>query len=159
MNAHGDRADMICNSPHRAAMLGIKRIIRPDNFAHGFAKRFERIDFKVALHPLQHRSGSFESHAGIDIFHRQRTQIIGRVSDTIELRENKIPDFDFASTAGRVIINFTARPTNAIRSIARGTGWPEVFVFVVSANLFLGQADFIFPNVECFVIVEKNGNA
>ena len=54
----------------------------------------EEIDLVVAVHPLQHRGGAFEPHAGIDRRPGQPAHV--PVGVPVELHEDEVPDLDEA---------------------------------------------------------------
>ena len=43
---------------------------------------------EVRLDALQHGRHAFKSHTRVDILARERTKIVGRIADAIELRED-----------------------------------------------------------------------
>ena len=53
----------------------------------------------VRLDALQHRGHPLEAHAGVDVLARQRAEVVGRVADAVELREDQVPDLDLRRRA------------------------------------------------------------
>ena len=82
-------------------------------------------------------------------------KVVRRVSNSIELGEYEIPDFDFFSL-GVQVKDFRTWTADAIWSTGRRACRPEVIVFTEACNSSGGEADFIVPYIGCFIIVELN---
>ena len=96
---------------------------------------------KIRRHALQHTRGPLQTHAGVDVLARQRMQIVGRIADAIELREDQIPDLDVAAIV-QVIVDLAAGTADAIGSVARRRGRPEVLVLVHPRDSVVGKPTF-----------------
>ena len=113
---------------------------------------------KVGWNVLQNTSRSLQAHTGIDIFAREWPKIIRWFTNTVELSEHEIPDFN-RLTIFQLVIDFTAWAANAVRTQAGSASGPEVFIFFHARDALRWQANFAVPNVGCFIIIFVNGNA
>ena len=99
---------------------------------------------------MDNTSQALQTCTGIDVFARERLEVVRRIPDTVKLREDEVPDFDFAQ--GRMIIDFAARAADTVGTFRRSARRPEVFVFVEVLKAFGGKFDFVEPDGGSFVV-------
>ena len=151
-------ADMVGDAAQTAAVF-VRQILivvflRAD-FRRRVDQRTKRVDVEVRFDALQNGRNAFEAHPGVDVFARERTQVVRRVADAVKLREDEVPNFNFALR--RFVVNFGTRAANAVRAFARGGRRPEVFVFVEVLQFFGRKFDFFEPNFRGFMVVFIDG--
>ena len=91
VNREGAGANMVGDATQTTTVF-IRQVdgvvfLRAD-FRGGLDERTERIDVEVRLDALQHGRHAFKSHTRVDILARERTKVVGRIADAIELRED-----------------------------------------------------------------------
>ncbi len=149
---------MISNAAEAAAVVGFGIVLLFTNLRSCFNQWAQGVDVEIGFDALHDGGHAFQAHAGVDVFARQWTQIVGRIADAIELGEDQVPNFDFA-TVGRADENFAARATDAVGAFAGSAGGPEVIVFTHALKAVGGNFDFVVPNVVGFVVIEINGDS
>src|SRR5581483_11439506 len=107
---------------------------------------------EVALDSLQNCRGPLQAHAGVDVLAGERTEVVRRIADTIELREDQVPDFDRAA-GRRMIENFAAWAADAVGAFARCTGRPEVVVLAHALDPVGSELDVAHPDLCRFVVI------
>ena len=86
----GARADVVRDDPERLVAL----VLGPGQLRGAADEVAEEVDLVVAVHPLQHRGGALEPHAGIDRRLGQPAHV--PVGVAVELHEDEVPDLDEA---------------------------------------------------------------
>ena len=84
-------------------------------------------------------------------------EVVGRVADAIELREDEIPDFDGLAAFG-MVVDFAAGSADAVGALAGGAGGPEVFVFLAALDAIGCEPDVLLPDAGGFVVVDIDGD-
>ena len=151
---NGERAGphVIGDPPQAPAVLGFRLIADVAHLARRLDQRPENVDVEVRIHALQHRRGSLQAHAGVDVAAGQRTEIVGRIAHAIELRENQVPNFHRAEFG--LIINFAARPAHPVGPLAGCVGRPEIFVLAQALQPLGRKFDFVKPDAGRLVVVQ-----
>ena len=132
--------------------IAIRFVLHVADLAGRLDQRAEDVDMIVGFHALQHGGHAFKTHARIDVLAGQRTEVVGRGADAVELREDQVPDLD--RSAGRGDVDFAARPANAVRPLAGGAGGPEVLVLVQPLEAIGRELDLVEPDVGRFFVVQ-----
>ena len=143
---------MIGDPPQPPAVVAVVLVLLAGHFRCRFDDREQIVDVKVRRHTLQHTRGSLQTHAGIDVLARQRVQIVGRIADAIELREDQVPDLDIAAVV-QVKVDLAAGTADTIGTLARRRGGPEVLVLVHPRDAGIRQTDLVLPDSVGFVVV------
>ena len=132
------------------------------DFTDMFHNILNGIHFKQVVYILHNASQSFKSHTCVDVRVLKRGIII--ITVVFKLGEHQIPELyksvTFTSdctvrTAATVFlasvkVDFRARSARAC------TVFPEVIGFAESDNSIRRYADFLCPNIECFVVIFVN---
>ena len=139
----GQRAGphVVGNPPQPPPLFAGRIVFHPADLGRGQHDRPQDVDVVIRVDSLQHRGGPLQPHAGVDVLAGQRTQIVRRIADAVELGEDQIPDFDFAAAVGREI-DFAARSADAVGAAAGGAGGPEIVVLAHPLDFAGGQLDF-----------------
>ena len=157
MDGQAAGADVVGDAAEAAAVVAFRIVFLATDFAGGFDERAERVDMKIRFDALHDRGHALQAHAGIDVFAGERAEIFRRVADAVELREDEVPDFDFAA-AGRMKKDFAARAADSVGAFAGGAGGPEVIVFAHPLNAVGLNFDLVAPDVKGLVVVEIDGD-
>ena len=150
----GERAgaDVVGDAAQAAAVLVGRIVADAADLAGRLDQRAEDVDVEVRLDALQHRGRPLQAHARVDVLARQRAQVVRRIADAVELREDQVPNLDLAE--GRVEIDFAARAADAVGPLAGGVGRPEVLVLAQPLQPLGRQLDLVEPNTGRLVVVE-----
>ena len=113
----------------------------------------------VRLDALHHGGHPLQAHAGVDVLAGQRPEVVRRIADAVELREDQVPDLDRACRwrDGR-----RSRCTGRRRRRGPWLGAPAGQKLSSSPirSMRLGrQADLVVPDVGRFVVVEIDRDA
>ena len=119
------RADVIGDASQAAAGFLAGLIGDAADLAGGLDQRPKDVDVEVRLHALKHRGRPLQAHSRVDVLAGQRAEIVRRIADAIELRENEVPN---STCRVGVIVDFAARTANAVGTLTGGVGGPEVLV-------------------------------
>ena len=151
-------ADVIGDPAHGTTLRRRVLILHADDLTGRLTQRLQDVDLEVAQHALQGGGTAFQTHAGVDVLFRQRLQVVRRVADAVELREDQVPDLDRLRRAGWQVIDFTARTADAVGALRRGGGGPEVLPLVLARDPVGRQLDLVVPDPERLVVVEVDGD-
>ena len=136
---------MVGNPSHAAAIIVTRDVVFATNIGHSQDNRLEDVDVKITVDALQHRTGSFKTHASVNVATGKWTQIVGRHTNAVELRKDKVPYFNIASI-GHFVKDLAAWPTNAIRALRGSAGRPEVIVLAHTSDSRRGHAHLVRPD-------------
>ena len=149
--------NVVGNAAKPSAVVRVVFVVDRTNFCSGLNDWEQAIDVIIRGYVLQYASSSFESHAGVDILARQWSKVIRWIAQAVELREDQIPDLDVFAIV-ELIVDFTARAADAIRTLAGSASWPEVLVLVHVTNARSRQSDLLIPDLGSLLVVFVDGD-
>ena len=118
VDAERDSSSVVGDSSQWPPVVSIEGIVGAHHFAGGLAQGAKAVDFKIAADPLHHRSHPLQAHAGINVLGGQRSEVVGRIANPVELGEDQIPDLHRLALTG-VIKDLAARPADSVGSVGR----------------------------------------
>ena len=148
---------MVGDAANSAAVIIIWQIPPLAGFCHGLDQWQQDVNMKVAVDPLQHGGGSLEAHAGVDIPARQRFEILRRIANAVELREDEVPDLDIAAI-GHPVEDFATGPADPVRPLRGCTGRPEIVILAHPGDPVGRHPDLVRPDAVSLVVIVVNGD-
>ena len=152
MDGKSAGSQMIGDPPQTPPRLARRVVLGSTDLGNGLDNRAQNVDVIVRVHALQNCRCAFQAHAGINVLAGERPEIIGRIADTIELREDKIPDLNLAARVINVK-DLAARAADSIRSLRGRPGRPEVIVFPHPRDATCTKPDLLMPDLRRFVVI------
>ena len=137
--------------PDAVGMLAV--VFHAQGLGHRGDDRPEVVGLEHGGDPLEARRRPLQAHAGVDVLLGQRDQLAR--PGAVELGEDQVPDLDFLGP-GAVVEDLRARSADAIGSVCRSPGRPEVVVLAHPCDPVGGDLDLVVPDVERLVVVEIN---
>ena len=157
VNREHASSDVVGDAADGSAFFGFEGVFDSNRFAGRFAQRTQRVDFEVAEDSLEYCGRPLQTHARVNVLLGQRTQVVGRVTNSVELRENEVPDLNRLAIV-RGVVNFGAGSADSVGALGRSTRRPEVFVFVLARDPLGRNTDFVVPDLVGLVVVLVDGD-
>ena len=153
---------MVGDDPMRGALRAVG--IDAGEIGAGADQGAKQVDVVVVVHALQHGGDALEPHAGVDRRARQVDPLAA--GQGLELHEHQIPDLDEAVAvsvrrAGRPAGDMVPVIVENLRARAAGAGVahrPEIVAGGDADDPLLGQAGYLLPQIERFVVVVIDGD-
>ena len=155
VHREGAGADVIGDAAQSAAGFLAGPIGDAADLAGGLDQRAKDVDVEIRLHALHHRRRPLQAHPRVDVLAGQRPQVVRRIADAVELRENEVPNLDLPGVG--VIVDFAARSADAVGTLAGGVGGPEVLVLAHPLQPLRRQFHVLEPNARRLLVVQVDG--
>ena len=118
VDAERDSAGVVGDSSQWPTVFSIEGIVGTHHLAGGLAQGAKAIDLEVAADRLHHRGHPLQAHSGIDVLGGQRSEVVGRIANPIELGKDQVPDLHRLALTG-VIKDLAARSADSVRTVGR----------------------------------------
>ena len=118
VDAERDSSSVVSDSSQWPPVVSIEGIVGAHHLTDGLAQGAKAVDFEIAADPLHHRGHPLQAHSGINVLGGQRPEVVGRIADPVELREDQVPDLHRLALTG-VIKNLAAGPADSVGSVGR----------------------------------------
>ena len=135
-----------------AAAVGVVRIVAHSKlFRHGRDDRPEDVGAEHAGHALQAGRCALQAHSGVDVLLGQRLELPR--SHPVELGEDQVPDLHLFGAVA-VIEDLRAGTADAVGTVRRRAGGPEVVILAHPRDPAGRYLDLVMPDVVRLVVVK-----
>ena len=94
MDGKSTCTNVVGDAAQASTIVAFVLIVDSTNFRCCIDNRHQNVDVEIRRHVLKNTCRTFHAHSGIDVLARQWTQVIGWISNAIELGEHQVPNFD-----------------------------------------------------------------